>query len=203
MTILMKKIHKAFTLIELIFIIVIIGVLSSFALPKFRGMSSSARISAEIATMSSVLTALEEVNGEWSINEGTFTWGTSNTQTDANLSASGYPNNLDSVTQPQPLGEIIRINSRDYTNQFTSPNRFSIYTGPASSPTDGVSSANEGENRPDQNDYWIYAFNTPTAGCRVNTGTPNARAKVIFPGDFVLIDVGGVNPTVYNTITCN
>jgi len=192
---------KAFTLIELIFVIVIIGVLSSFALPKFRGMSSNAKISAEIATMSSVVTALEAVNGEWSINEGAFTWGTTNTRTNANLSNSGYPNNLDSATQP--LGEIIRINSRDYTNQFTSPNGFSIYTGPASNPTDGVSSANERENRPDRNDYWIYAFNTPTAGCNVNTGTPTARAKTIFPGDFVLIDVSGVNPTVYRNITCN
>lgn len=197
----MKKTHKAFTLIELIFIIVIIGVLSSFAIPKFRGMSANARISAEIATMSSVLTALEEVNGEWSINEGAFTWGTSNTQTNANLSNSGYPNNLDSATQA--LGEIIRINSRDYTNQFPSPAGFAIYTGPASDPTDGVSSANERENRPDQNDYWIYAFNTPVAGCRVNTGTPNAIAKVIYPGDFVLIDVGGTVATDYSTIICN
>jgi type IV pilus assembly protein PilA len=192
---------KAFTLIELLFIIVIIGVLSSFALPRFRGMSDNARISAEIATMSSVVTALEAVNGEWSINEGAFTWGTTNTRTNANLSNSGYPNNLDSATQP--LGEIIRINSRDYTNQFTSPNGFSIYTGPASDPVDGVSSANERENRPDQNDYWIYAFNTPVAGCNVNTGTPAARARRIYPGDFVLIDVGGINPTVYRNIQCN
>lgn len=192
---------KAFTLIELIFIIVIIGVLSSFAIPRFRGMNANARISAEIATMSSVLTALEAVNGEWSINEGAFTWGTTNTRTNANLSPNGYPLSLDSATQP--LGEIIRINSRDYTNQFLSPAGFAIYTGPASDPTNGVSSANERENRPDQNDYWIYAFNTPTTGCSVNTGTPTAIAKVIYPGDFVLIDVGGVNPTNYANIICH
>jgi prepilin-type N-terminal cleavage/methylation domain-containing protein len=201
----MKKTHKAFTLIELIFIIVIIGVLSSFAIPRFRGMSANAKISAEIATMSSVLTALEEVNGEWSINEGTFNWGigtnSSSNPTIFNMN-TGYPRTLNSPITNQTFGRIIRINSSEYTTQY-SDNNITIFTGPASSPTDGVSSANERENRPDQNDYWIYAFNTPVAGCRVNTGTPTARTKVIFPGDFVLIDVGGTATTDYSTITCN
>jgi len=44
--------HKAFTLIELIFVIVIIGILSVVAIPKFRHLTAHAKTSAELATMS-------------------------------------------------------------------------------------------------------------------------------------------------------
>ncbi len=175
---------KAFTMIELIFVIVIIGVLSSFALPKFRGLTSGAKISAEIATMSSVVTALESINGEWSINEGSFKWGIG-TNTEADLNAYGYPVDLNSSTT---FGRVIKDNSNEYTKQYDS-GTFSIFTGPASDPTDGVSSSDEKTNKPDRNDYWIYAHSVSKDGCSVDKGTIKAKAKKIYPGDFILIDV--------------
>lgn len=182
------KFNKAFTMIELIFVIVIIGVLSSFALPKFRGLTSGAKISAEIATMSAVVTALESVNGEWSINEGSFKWGISKTKTDTDLSESGYPKDLNRSSQT--FGEIIKINSKDYTTKYSDSN-ITIFTGPASNSTDGVSSSDEKPNKPDKNDFWVYGFNIQ--------GTFTCKGKEIYSGDFVLIDVSGST----QDYTCN
>lgn len=197
----MKKItlksHKAFTMIELIFVIVIIGVLSSFALPKFRGLNSSAKISAEIATMSSVVTALEAINGEWSINEGSFTWGIGNNQsTDATFNANtGYPIDLH---VNNTFDRIIKETSSEYTKQPNASTTFSIFTGPASNPTNGVSSSDEKANKPDKNDFWIYAHSISSSGC-----TESVTSKTLYPGDFVLIDVTGSDATNYSTVTCN
>ena len=41
-----KKGEKGFTLIELIMVIVIIGIISAVAIPRFIGLSDSARLSA-------------------------------------------------------------------------------------------------------------------------------------------------------------
>lgn len=185
---------KAFTMIELIFVIVIIGVLSSFAIPKFRGLTSGAKVSAEISTMSSVVTALESINGEWSINEGSFTWGVGNNRsTDATFNnATGYPINLSIA---HTFDRVIKDNSNKYTNQFNS-GTFSIFTGPASNPTNGVTSPTDKANSPDHNDFWVYAYGVTQNGCTVN-------GIRVYPGDFVLIDVAGAGATVYAGITCN
>ncbi len=53
---------KAFTLIELVFIIVIIGILASIAIPKFNRLDSTAKINAEISTMNSAQKALQIAN---------------------------------------------------------------------------------------------------------------------------------------------
>lgn len=182
----MKKTNSiarlAFTMVELIFVIVIIGILSAVALPKFRGISNNAKISAEMGTMSSVITALEAVNGEWSINEGSFTWGISKTRTDSNLSATGYPKDLNSSTQT--FGEIIKINSKKYKTKYSDSN-ITIFTGPASDSVNGVSSINEKAGKPDKNDFWVYAFNIQH--------NMTCKGKTLYPGDFVLIDNNGTN----------
>lgn len=52
----MKK--SAFTMVELVFVIVVLGILAAIALPKFGGMKSSADIAkgrADIATLNSIL----------------------------------------------------------------------------------------------------------------------------------------------------
>ena len=84
---------KAFTLVELIFVIVIIGVLSAVAIPQFRNLTDNAKISSELSTASSVQTALEACHGEWIISECDFTCGASITKTDLDAN-NGYPSDL-------------------------------------------------------------------------------------------------------------
>ena len=50
--------HFAFTMIELIFVIVIIGVLSAIAVPKFKGMRDQADISKGRADISAIQSAI-------------------------------------------------------------------------------------------------------------------------------------------------
>ena len=82
---------KSFTLIELIFVIVIIGLLASVAVPKFMQTKASASSSAAKSVVSSVRTAIETKHGEWMINDDL---GSSDGYT-----PQGYPKKLDEATE--------------------------------------------------------------------------------------------------------
>ncbi len=193
---------SAFTMVELIFVIVIIGILASIAIPKFSSIKDGAKKSAEIATISAVATALDSANGEWSINEGDFTWG--NHQPGSLLNSQGYPNILSK--NGDVFGAVIKGKNTKFTRQNTinsSDYNISIFTGPASDPQNGVkydkgAPNSDIANKPDKNDFWIYAFFTnPNKTCTYN-------AKEITAGDFLLIDNNGTTPANYNiTLTCN
>ena len=143
----------AFTLIELIFAIVIIGVLASFAIPKFKGLSGNAKISAELSTAASVQVALDACHGEWIINEGDFTCGASIASGD--LNSDGYPKEDDLGTaSDKPLDKILK----------NAPTGWSLdankhYTGPASG-SNGASTCKTG--KPCIGRYWVYGENNGT-----------------------------------------
>ncbi|MEO1953844.1 MAG: type II secretion system protein [Campylobacterales bacterium] len=116
---------KAFTLIELIFVIVIIGVLASVAIPKFSGLSDNSKVAAELSTASSVQTAIDACHGEWIINEGSFTCGKSISQDD--LTDAGYPKDGTlGDSDDNPLNKILKNTTSDVwsvsnTNEFRGP----------------------------------------------------------------------------------
>jgi len=89
---------KAFTLIELIFVIVIIGLLASVAIPKFSNLTKHAKNSAFKSVVTSVQNAIENVHSQWIVNDN-FSW---NPAADGNDHSSdfnnsnGYPIKLDS-----------------------------------------------------------------------------------------------------------
>ena len=60
-----KKRRLAFTLIELIVVVLILGILASIALPKFIGQSDSAKINGTLQSLSVLRTAIDtyRVNG--------------------------------------------------------------------------------------------------------------------------------------------
>jgi len=97
---------KSFTLIELIFVIVIIGLLASIAIPKFMHTKVGASISSVKSVVSSLRTAIETKHGEWMINDDLDT-------TDG-YTPQGYPQKLDEANEKKS-GENLFIGTTKLT----------------------------------------------------------------------------------------
>ena len=78
---------KSFTLIELIFVIIIIGLLASVAVPKFLQTKANASSVSAKSIVSSVRTAIATKHGEWIIND--------DLNSDDGYTPQGYPIRLD------------------------------------------------------------------------------------------------------------
>ena len=155
---------KAFTLVELIFVIVIIGVLAAVAVPKFAGLSSNAKISAEMATAATVQSALDDIHATWITSEGSFSWGNNqkvncsdgDTSNDGEFDCdTGYPLHLgdcSSGNDNNPFKYLLKNPDQLKAKWSCTDNEH--YYGPASSTNSGVSE--NGEPKPDSNDHWDY-----------------------------------------------
>jgi len=87
---------KAFTLIELIFVIVIIGVLASVAIPKFLNLTTHAKSAGVKSVVTSVQSSIDNIHGKWIINDS-FSWQPLNGGS-CGLNSEGYPDSLDDNT---------------------------------------------------------------------------------------------------------
>ena len=136
---------KAFTLIELIFVIVIIGVLASVAIPRFSGLSDNSKISAELSTAASVQVALDSCHGEWIINEGSFICGV-DIDGENDLTDEGFPENA-KLTDAKALDRLLK-NMTGWEVSGTE------YRGPASNDTTGASKCKT--DKPCKTSHWDY-----------------------------------------------
>jgi len=145
---------KAFTLIELIFVIVIIGVLASMAIPKFTHLRGNSKVAAELATASTIESAIDDVHSEWIISEGDFTWGNEKHKSDINT--QGYPIKLGDC--PPAFNWILKNSSTVDAKWSCTDNGDGTFTyrGPASNTSSGVSKSPDIPGKPDDNDYWEY-----------------------------------------------
>ena len=147
--------RTAFTLIELIFVIVIIGVLAGVAVPKFQGLSSNSKVAAELATASTIQSAVDDAHSEWVISEGSFKWGskTSDCPSDTNdfNCTSGYPEKLgeDSDNSFSYILKSAGIVDAKWTSSDNDG-----YEGPASQADSGVNNSPTG--KPDATKHWDY-----------------------------------------------
>jgi len=206
--------RKAFTMVELIFVIVIIGLLSAVAVPKFSGVKDRARMSTELATASAISVALENIHGEWSTSDGDFDWNNDGVvdDIDKELAASGYP--LNPIRNSDDLGALLKSHKSGFTNQNVTLTNASntvvaIYTGKASNSTTGIKfpkvASSDIEGKPDKNDFWLYVIDTNnTKECYVDAS--NIKKRQIISGDFVLIDVNTTTSITFSsdiTIDCS
>ncbi|MDP1785424.1 MAG: type II secretion system protein [Sulfuricurvum sp.] len=148
--------RPAFTLIELIFVIVIIGVLSAVAMPKFKNLIDNSQIASELATASSVQSAIDAVHGEWITNTCAFEWGNGqNTNTaSAEFNASGYPTAAEMGDTLNPFNKLLKnTENGDWKRVDMGGTILPRYYGPATN--SGAKDRNL-PHKPEGNDYWEY-----------------------------------------------
>jgi len=153
------KNKKAFTLIELIFVIVIIGVLSAVAIPKFSGLTANSKVAAELATASTIQSAIDDVHSEWVISEGNFSWGNGKDENDVN-STTGYPKQLGDC---KPAFNWILKSSSTVDSKWTCRDNGDgtfKYEGPASQAGSGATQNKDG--KPSESKHWDYNVSNGT-----------------------------------------
>jgi len=147
-------------MIELIFVIIILGVLAATALPRFIGIQDDAKISAEKGVAGAVRGGVQLAHGKWILKQQTsLDWDgddvaetfsstgyLANLETGGAYSNTATPSNIFAELLSEPAEEWARTANGDGSKTNT-------YEGPASS-SPGV--ANSGMNDINTSGQWTY-----------------------------------------------
>ncbi len=217
--------QSGFTIVELIFVIIIIGILSSVALSKYNTVKSRARINSEIATMSSfdgAITAAIEFqlddfgNGEvnWYNLDGGGQINYINKIKAALIKANNSKTVLGGIGKSVEKIKAIGFVPKDKNGSKGAYSRawlcYSpvILTSTASDSSSGVEPSSDtlGDDvprKPDKNDFWV--FNPSSIDINITGGASSSdliNPRVIESGTVGLVDVNGTDSIKTNTIMC-
>jgi len=217
--------RSAFTMIELIFVIVIIGILAATALPKFNGVKDRAKVNSEISAMDGLASAIiAEQEGRYDDYGDTMVNWYNLPEADMNdtthsVSTRGsifkkVNDNQDVLAKIAKKVRTLKIQGFTLLN---SSGAFSyddglyynpvIITGKASDPDNGVRCPidHPGEDipgKPDKNDFWV--FNPSPVDLNIsNSHNANINPTIIEAGTIGLVDVNGTAKTNYAYVYYN
>ena len=187
--------RNAFTMVELIFVIIIIGILSAAAIPKFGDIRDRSKINSEYAALSALDGAIigaMEFHQEDHDNVGVL-WHDESALTASTAGDYKAINDSKSVlSKVMKKGESLKIVAfADLDETSTGTDNKTTYDilfleGTASSSTNGVKKKLDVAGKPDKNDFWV--FNGSAVDINITGVSNKYETTKVESGELRLID---------------
>jgi len=209
--------RNGFTMVELIFVIIIIGILSVAAIPKFGDIRDRAKINSEYSALSGLDSAIQaaiEFHVEDNDGKSDVLWHGQPAATDNDDATNGYNIATTGINDSKKvLSKVVKKGDNLKIVAFSDLNANGanpasgdadekdmeydviFIEGRASNHTTGVVKDTDVPGKPDKNDVWV--FNSSPVDIVVSTYDSAQHDKTIESGELALIDVSDTTAVNY------